>query len=182
MGDPTLRMHQVAPAANLAATGNGSTVAVTWSPSVDATAGYHVYRAASADGPFTRLTTSPVTVTNFSDTTSTSSNATYMVRAIKLESTPSGTYYNSSQGVFAKQSTATAPASPRVSLTKTPGGMLVSWTSQLGTIYRVQCKDASGGTNWTEVSGQVTGLATKTTWLDPNSASQSVRLYRVVAQ
>jgi hypothetical protein len=60
--------------------------------------------------------------------------------------------------------------------------MLVSWTSQLGTTYRVQCKDASGGTNWTEVSGQVTGLATKTTWLDLNSASQSVRLYRVLAQ
>ena len=85
MGDPTLRMHQVAPVPSLNATPTGGSVALTWGASPDAVAGYHVYRAASVDGPFTRLTTSLITATNFSDTAPPSTNTVYMVRAVKLE-------------------------------------------------------------------------------------------------
>jgi hypothetical protein len=100
MGDPTLRIHPVMPVANLNGSINGSTVALTWSASNDsAIVGYHVYRAASANGTYTRLTTAPVTTLNFSDPAG-SQTAVYMVRAIKRETTPSGSYFNPSQGLF----------------------------------------------------------------------------------
>ncbi|HUR44522.1 MAG TPA: hypothetical protein VMZ27_01505 [Candidatus Saccharimonadales bacterium] len=182
MGDPTLRMHQVAPPASVAALGSGATVAITWTPSSDTVAGYHVYRGASPDGPFTRLTTSLVTAMNFTDTTPSGTNAIYMVRAVKLESTPSGTYYDPSQGVFATQTSGSTVASPKVTISKGTGGMLVSWNSQTGTTYRVLCKDASTGNIWVDASGVISGLATKTTWLDTTYSTQTLRLYRVTAQ
>ncbi len=100
MGDPTLRLHPVAPVGAINGSANGSTIALSWGASNDsALLGYHVYRAASAAGPFTRLTSSPTTATNYSDSNG-SSSATYMVRAIKLENTTSGSYENPAQGVF----------------------------------------------------------------------------------
>lgn len=99
MGDPTLRMHPVIPPANLSAAGSNS-VSLSWSPSTDSSIqGYHVYRATSAAGPFARLTTSPIASTSYVDSPS-AGTYTYMIRAIKLETSGSGTYYNSSQGIF----------------------------------------------------------------------------------
>jgi hypothetical protein len=100
MGDPTLRMHSVAPASAGSATASSGTVNLSWTASSDSVQGYHVYRASSADGAFTRLTGSLLTGTSFSDSTAGTGNYTYMVRAVKLESTPSGTYFNPSQGIF----------------------------------------------------------------------------------
>ncbi|MDO8541302.1 MAG: glycoside hydrolase family 9 protein [Opitutaceae bacterium] len=100
MGDPTLRLHPVVPAGNFAGNTSGTSTGLSWSASTDANiVGYHVYRRSSATGAFTRLTSSPITATNYSDSNATS-GATYMVRAVKLENTPSGSYYNASQGVF----------------------------------------------------------------------------------
>ncbi len=100
MGDPTLRLHPVVPVSNLGGTSTGSTANLTWAASTDsAIVGYHVYRRTTATGAFTRLTSSPVTGNTFADNSSTS-GATYMVRAIKLENTPSGSYHNASQGIF----------------------------------------------------------------------------------
>ncbi len=99
MGDPTLRMHAVTPPGALSATaGNG--VVLNWGASPEATEGYTVYRAESPMGPFSRLNRSLVTGTSFADATAPAGSLTYMVRAIKLESTASGTYQNPSQGVF----------------------------------------------------------------------------------
>jgi len=91
MGDPTLRAHPVAPPAGMSVLASGGGVNVSWGAAPDSVLGYHVYRAASATGPFTRLTASPVTGPSFNDAGG-SGSLTYMVRAIKLEETPSGTY------------------------------------------------------------------------------------------
>ncbi len=100
MGDPTLRIHPVAPVTNLSAVSAAGATVLNWSASPDSDlVGYHVYRAASVSGPFTRLTGSPVGLTTFADAGG-SAGAVYMVRAVKLETSPSGTYYNASQGVF----------------------------------------------------------------------------------
>jgi hypothetical protein len=99
MGDPTLRLHPVTPPGTLGGTAVAGSVTLTWTPSPDSLLGYHVYRATSAAGPFTRVTGSLLAATTFVDT-SAPSGATYMVRAVKLESTPSGSYYNASQGLF----------------------------------------------------------------------------------
>jgi hypothetical protein len=100
MGDPTLRMHPVAPPTSLSVAASGGGNQLSWSGAADSVAGYHVYRSGSTAGPFTRLTSSLVSGTSYSDAGAPSS-AVYMVRAVKLENTTSGSYYNPSQGTFA---------------------------------------------------------------------------------
>jgi len=99
MGDPTLRMHVVAPPTNVQAEQHGELVELHWERGRDCILGYHVYRAASPDGPFSRITAEPVTATNFTDARA-GVASTYMVRSLKLETSGSGTYYNLSQGAF----------------------------------------------------------------------------------
>ena len=100
MGDPTLRMHVVAPPAELLASWHDSIADLAWTaPDDDSVLGYHVYRANQPEGPYTRLTVNPVTDPIFSDLHA-GKNPTYMVRALKLEKSGSGTYYNLSEGAF----------------------------------------------------------------------------------
>lgn len=100
LGDPTLRLDMVSPPANLTATRKAANVALTWSPANEAIRGYHVYRSVLPSGPFMRLTPSLLTGTRFTDV-GRKQAGTYMVRAVALEVTPSGTYWNPSQGIFA---------------------------------------------------------------------------------
>ncbi len=131
MGDPTLRLHPVAPARSFSGSRNGSTATLSWQSSTDSVVGYHVYRASSLSGPYTRLTNSVVSGTSYTDNNS-SSGAHYMVRAVKLESTPSGSYYNASQGLFWSAGGTSTPtpdtSAPTVSLTAPSGGATVSGT------------------------------------------------------
>ena len=68
--------------------------------------GYNIYRS-TPTGSFIKLNASPSTDLDFTDTTALAGNYTYMVRAVKLESGSSGTYYNASQGVFDNMGAAT---------------------------------------------------------------------------
>jgi hypothetical protein len=99
MGDPTLRMHVVAPPSGLAAERRGPNLDLHWVASQDAVLGYHVYRAASPTGPFVRLTTAPLSSTSFTDPRPDLA-VSYMVRGLKLETSGSGSYYNLSEGCF----------------------------------------------------------------------------------
>jgi hypothetical protein len=103
MGDPALRLHTVQSPQKLAATSSNGQVVLQWEASTEASLlGYHVYRASSAAGPFTRLTASAQEGTTYTDTTATpGSTYTYLVRTMKLESVPGGTYQNLSQGSVA---------------------------------------------------------------------------------
>ena len=99
MGDPTLRMHVVAPPTDLVVATNGTGgLNICWTPSLDTVAGYHVYRAPNPGGPFVRLNNSLINGTNYSDPVF--AKSIYMVRAVKLEVSGSGSYFNASQGVF----------------------------------------------------------------------------------
>jgi hypothetical protein len=135
MGDPTLRMHVVAPAANLVSQTDSGGINLSWSASPDAVAGYYVYRATNSDGPFERLNDSLAVSPNYTDASVAAGTYTYMVRAVKLECTASGSYTNASQGIFTtgtSESTAlptvvvaatTPTADPRYG---TPGGFTFS--------------------------------------------------------
>jgi hypothetical protein len=113
MGDPTLRLHPVLPPAGLKVTTNASGgVDLSWAPSPEPVLGYHVYRGSNVAGPFTRLTSSLVTGTTYSDPVR--STNVYLVRAVKLEETPSGSYYNASQGIF--QNLEGSAGSPRIEI------------------------------------------------------------------
>jgi len=100
LGDPTLRAHVVKPATNLVLSDlNCQSVELSWTASVDTVAGYHVYRAPSQDGPYTRLSTNLITDTNFMDNNPIPDTLYYQVRAIKNVSAPGGgVYANNSIG------------------------------------------------------------------------------------
>jgi hypothetical protein len=101
MGDPTLRLLPVLPPGNLTATAQGGGgVLLSWEASPDNVLGYAIYRAESADGPFNRLNDALVTDVSFTDAAGTGSEF-YMVRAVKRQNSPAGTYFNASQGIFA---------------------------------------------------------------------------------
>lgn len=104
MGDPTLRMHVIAPATGLTAAQNGTGVDLAWTASTDTVLGYHVYR--NAGSGWTRLTTSPVNTGAYTDAAPPLGGVEYMVRAVRLEQ-GSGSYYNLSQGQFANLTVAT---------------------------------------------------------------------------
>ncbi|MDP6810879.1 MAG: sugar-binding protein [Kiritimatiellia bacterium] len=100
MGDPTLRLHRVAPPSNLQIRDAGRGMGLSWAGSPRKVVGYHVYRARSEFGPYARLTERPVTALTFDDPDGTPEHC-YQVRAIALQRSTTGTYYNSSQGAFA---------------------------------------------------------------------------------
>lgn len=100
MGDPALRMHVVEPPRRLAGTSAAGQVTLGWAASTESELqGYHVYRANTMDGPFVKLTSTPQAGTTYVDTTVTAgSTYTYLVRTLKLELVPGGSYYNLSIG------------------------------------------------------------------------------------
>ncbi|MBA3708416.1 MAG: putative Ig domain-containing protein [Planctomycetes bacterium] len=115
MGDPTLIAFPVIPPTGLSASAAGSTVTLTWSASAEATLGYHVFRATNIDGPYARLTTSPTTATSYSDTSLSAGTYAYLVRAAKMEMSPSGTFVNLSGGVLATVTVSGGVSAPVVS-------------------------------------------------------------------
>lgn len=108
LGDPSLRLNVVAPASALVSNNASSGgVELTWTASPDANvAGYHVYRFDEVSGRFQRvnLGTNPVSAPSFTDALGDVSTDHYMVRAVKIEETGSGTYWNASQGIFSDPS------------------------------------------------------------------------------
>ena len=101
MGDPSLRLHSVAPPLSLLTMMNTSgEVELNWGVSADIIEGYHVYRASNISGPYLRLNGALVTSVDFTDITPLGGTNYYMVRAQKLETVASGTYLNLSQGTY----------------------------------------------------------------------------------
>jgi hypothetical protein len=102
LGDPTLRLNVVAPPAQATAEVVGANVRLTWNASSEPNARYAVYRSLNGlDGVFARLSGAPLTDTSFTDTNAPAGQKTYLVRALILEATGSGSYTNLSQGIFA---------------------------------------------------------------------------------
>lgn len=103
LGDPTLRQDSLAPATDVRVDlWNASGNRVAWNASSDAgVIGYYVFRASAIDGSYSLLNSTPVSGTSFVDASLTSPNgAYYMVRAAKLETTPSGSYVNLALGAY----------------------------------------------------------------------------------
>ncbi len=124
MGDPTLRMQMVTPASQVLVATAGNDADVSWTSSTDSVEGYNIYRATNPNGPFTRINSALVKGNSFADANAASADYVYMVRAVKLEQSASGTYYDPSQGAFAGRGTAainvakatTTPAKPIVTV------------------------------------------------------------------
>ncbi len=179
MGDPTLRMHPVAPVCGLISGQDSGTVRLKWTAAADTVVGYHVYRAPSLAGPFNRLTGEPVSTTSFVDTTAGTNNYLYMVRSVKLETSASGTYFNPSQGVFVMangQSIAPLPIipnnSPVVATAKPPTNTNAVASVKLSPTGPVTWVDDSTPTN--AVLGSAGGDSWS--WISSNPAPYSGKL------
>lgn len=119
MGDPTLRLHTVAPVSNLSGSraSSSSPVILNWTASPDSgLSGYFIYRSTSRRAPFTLVNTSPVIGNSYTTPAGNDSSYVYMVRAAKLEITPgSGSYFNLSEGSFITISLNLANRAPVIS-------------------------------------------------------------------
>lgn len=100
MGDPSLRTEYVLPVSNVTTTQEPNAGArISWTASPESgIAGYYISRASEQLGQY-QLRANFVTDTTYVDSFGSDSNTYwYMVQAVKLQSTPSGSYYNYSIG------------------------------------------------------------------------------------
>lgn len=99
MGDPTLRLHAMRTADNLNATFTNGDIVLTWSPSPDGNENHIVYRRnldlqwefigeANNENMFVDVCVNSNT------------EYTYMIKAVRLERTGSGSYFNTSLGIM----------------------------------------------------------------------------------
>jgi hypothetical protein len=154
MGDPTLVMHPYAPPSGLSVTANTdhNTSLLSWQPSPDKNIlGYNVYRSNSPEGSYQLLTPAPISATTYNDKSPLVDTNAYSVRAVKLETTPSGSYYNLSggtrgfiagmikNGVIAENSN-----KDNLQIIQTAGGVEIILTKFSSSYTKLDVFDASG--------------------------------------
>lgn len=107
MGDPTIRMHVVKPPSGITVDSIANvTCQINWTASTDNDIlGYNIYKSNLLHGTFIKVNDNLVSGTTFTDDESYNGNTVYMVRAVKLQQTASGTYFNLSQGIVDSAST-----------------------------------------------------------------------------
>ncbi|MFH1052518.1 MAG: T9SS type A sorting domain-containing protein [bacterium] len=104
MGDPTLRMKmgKVPEPKNLSVLQiPGWKVQVTWNvPDGNSDYRYNIYRSEKLNGPFLKINSEPVSSPEFLDTNILYGSVIYMVRAVKVDTSNSGTFLNLSRGII----------------------------------------------------------------------------------
>ncbi len=136
MGDPTLRLQAIAPPSNVRANVNGSDVSVAWNAPADSVLGYRIYRSNSSGAPFERISGDLHGETNFTDRPPNAGEATYMVRAVALSLSPSGSYYNASQGAFSRADFAIPTRAPAGLNLEVTGGKVSGAATEVGSDIR----------------------------------------------
>ena len=116
LGDPTLRafMKTVARVTTVtASTEYPNKIKLSWlRPSGDADA-YLVFRRRGVSKKFLQLTPRPITETSYADSTRYEGNMEYMVQAVALRSSASGTFYDYGKGAISVvTTTSVAEATP----------------------------------------------------------------------
>ena len=102
MGDPTLTMKYLPVPSNLQATGKDGDVELTWNGAIGEFDGYNVYRL-NEKGKYEKVNDDIITTTRFIDINNWQSGKyLYSVRCVKLETTPSGSYFNVGGGPTAE--------------------------------------------------------------------------------
>jgi hypothetical protein len=102
LGDPTTRAIIVAQVPDLTFAPHCNSIDLQWIASPDTgILGYHVYRSAGIDGPYTRLTTDWVNGLVWTDNSPPNGMLFYQVRAVRIDQTPGGgIFYNASSGII----------------------------------------------------------------------------------
>ncbi len=181
MGDPTIRWFVTRPPSNLTAQLNGGDVELSWTASSQPDLeGYHVFRAASPEEPFTnRINSVVLTTTHFTDTTPPVGDTVYMVKAVALQQTGSGTFLNPSQGVIVPIYT----NAPWIASMPEEGALtMISLMSEQADSQTLTVTNLGGGTlsnllvssntDWLDATLDNTGPVTVT--VQPNTAADSL--------
>jgi len=119
-----------------------------------------------------------------------------MVRAVALQTNPSGSYYNPSEGVFLQVDVGgtnpppppppppppTSGKSVTVSAALKAGGLQLTWDSQPGASYHVEAMVLVNNNDWTDISGHITANSSTTSFIDQNWVWYWTRFYRVVSE
>ncbi len=195
MGDPALRLFMFAPPTRLSIVKSGANPSLTWTASTEpGLLGYHVYRAATAAGPYTRLTSTPLAGTSFVDSSVSGGAYAYMVRAVRLETTGSGTFFNPSLGVTQTIDLSTTPAAVAVStsptladanwntaydltLTAQGGYPVYTWSLASGTLPAGLTLSADGRLSGTPTGAGQSTFTVRATDALGQSADQVVNLF-----
>jgi hypothetical protein len=100
MGDPTLRADYIRQPQNLTIFSIAAAGAnLSWDASPDTgVIGYYVYRSDSAWGTYSKISTL-LTARSFTDNKGVNGRKYYLVRPVKLQQSPSGSYYNLGIGI-----------------------------------------------------------------------------------
>ncbi len=107
LGDPTLRMSHRPPLPGFSAQGAAGRANLSWtSPGGAGFSGVHLYRGSSPNGPFTRLTSQPITASSHADAASPGTYS-YLARPVWLDSNGSGSFFNLGQGSLVANVTVT---------------------------------------------------------------------------
>lgn len=100
LGDPTNRMHYIKPPSNLVVVNNNNDADLSWVASTDTVLGYNVYRLDPNADSYVKVNSALVTGTTFTDNTVAFGGLnTYIVKAVQLKTTASGSYFNQSLGI-----------------------------------------------------------------------------------
>ncbi|MCB0704828.1 MAG: T9SS type A sorting domain-containing protein [Saprospiraceae bacterium] len=100
MGDPTLRMHMVSPPTALTLEEVNGHVLLNWLPSGDEIVGYNIYRKRVIEPIYSLVNDFPIADLSYVDSCLTFGEVyDYYVKAVKLETSASGTYFNESLGI-----------------------------------------------------------------------------------
>ncbi len=172
LGDPTLTLYNIPPARNLqVARGSGNTL--TWQTAPGNPLGYHVYRAATAAGPFTRLTASAVQNTTFFDADGGGTDV-YMVRTEAAFSSSKGSFRILSQGIFSNGSHMNQ--APFVQAVETP--LLYDLSAALSaTAWDDQLAPEQLTTTWMQLDGPAAATITNGNTLTPTITTATPGYY-----
>ncbi len=146
LGDPTLKTFIVRPPSNLNAVQNENHVELSWSSSPEDIQGYQVYKKTEGMNYFEPLHLSPITETNFVDSCiAGGTQIKYLVKAVKQEITPSGSFINHSSG-------------PIVSIQTTPNvlpeaGFSLSWMQ--GILTGINTSTSANQYHWVLPNGTI---------------------------
>ncbi|HEX2617873.1 MAG TPA: thrombospondin type 3 repeat-containing protein, partial [Flavobacteriales bacterium] len=125
MGDPSLRMVMVAPPSNLQVTNNSGSANFTWTASSGSVDGYYLYSIDATTGAVSRAVPTMITGSSYSSpSVPFVAGRQYLVRAVRLETSNTGTYYNLSLGA-----NATASGTPTTDCLGVVGGSAVTGSS-----------------------------------------------------
>ncbi len=155
MGDPSLRLHPFKPVLglNLSTINSNKNVVLKWSKSVDSSViAYSIYNAHNLYEPFKLVSSVSFLDSSYTDLYPLSGKNIYMIRAIRKEQTPSGSYFNMALGsmdsVIAINTSLNTIQSHNLNLIMYPnpstGLVKIFVDNQINGNINIECYDFSG--------------------------------------